>query len=153
MTPPNLQPVILAMLLVVSGCHGQTPTKAKVKPPSSAECNWNSPHDHGGQSGIYVCKDGKFVFDQQATDEQNRLLAEIYHHRAELIWAMRTRILTAAEMSEVQGYGSSLLTHEGQAYYQADVDREFNQLLLNQFQMRLVAEKVAKGDCGCPNAK
>lgn len=64
--------------------------------------------------------------------------------RHELMWLMRTRVLTDAEMAEVGRYGSHLNIDEGVGYYPNEKATELNSLLLQQFQLRAIAEAAKK---------
>lgn len=60
----------------------------------------------------------------------------------ELYWALRTRVLTSGEMEEVRQHDYSLLTKQWQSYSQSEVQKTFNDALLQQFMIRLAAEKA-----------
>ena len=71
------------------------------------------------------------------------MIDESERKQADLLWALRTRVLTDAEMEEVRNHGWSLLLFNGMTYREHEVMAEFNQLLLNQFMMK-VAEVTGK---------
>jgi hypothetical protein len=70
-------------------------------------------------------------------------LAEIEKHRRDLYWALRSRVLTDAEMLEVEGYGDRLNIQPMVSYNAEEKKREMNDALLQQFKLRLAAERAA----------
>jgi len=77
---------------------------------------------------------------EPTTDPASQIMAR----RRELIRALRTRILTAEEMDKVFCEDYRLLTSFSQPYNPTEKMREFNDLMLLQFKMRLEVERAAK---------
>lgn len=125
-----------------------SPTSKKQK-AEEPECSVDS-GGMGGTNGftqmVFKCVDGKYVIDEQATKEANEYMAKYEGRKDELIWAARTRVLTAKEMEEVQGYGTTLFVHPMQSYYQADVEKSFDELLAQQFRLRVIANSHLKSE-------
>lgn len=88
----------------------------------------------------YRCEKGQWVEDVEAED----YLANMEHHKDDLVWALRTRVLNPKELDEVRAYGSDLLLHPGQTFYRQDIEKEFNDLMLTQFKIHLAAEEKLK---------
>jgi hypothetical protein len=65
-------------------------------------------------------------------------------HRCALYWALRSRVLTIAEMEEVESYDYHLAVEPMQSYNREEKMDEFNAALLQQFKMRLAVERAAK---------
>jgi hypothetical protein len=108
-------------------------------PPRPGEGNTNI---NGRQYKKAEWSPGKwrYVIDQEAekyTQERDKA-------RRELFWALRSRVLTLAEMDQVKMYGKFLNVEEGVPYMQAEKDAELNAALLQQFNLRLAAEKAEK---------
>jgi hypothetical protein len=61
---------------------------------------------------------------------------ERQRHKDELVFALRSRVLTDQEMAEVKVQGVNLLIRPNTPYYQEEKDREFNELLLQQARLR-----------------
>jgi hypothetical protein len=83
---------------------------------------------------------GKLVPDEEANkrDSQER------RRKSELFWALRSRVLTLAEMEEVEQHGDSLNIVPCWPYMKSDKDRELNDALLQQFRLRMAAERAKK---------
>lgn len=94
---------------------------------------------------VLRCPSGK-IEDVPYTDKEKAEMREAddreERHRRELIWALRTRILTNKEMAEVMQRGEQLLvtpwTQFNKREVEWEVEREFNDLLLQQFRMRAI---------------
>lgn len=96
-------------------------------------------------SRIYKCVPFFHLVDEEASaklhanQEQERKKEEARLQRdKDLVWALRTKILTTGEMQEVQERGVSLL------HYQDNKEQGFNELLLQQLRIRLMIEKGCK---------
>lgn len=72
----------------------------------------------------------------------------------DLYWAMRTRVLTDEELTEVEKIGWGITIDyisytDGRAssipYKELEKIQEFNNALLNQFKMRIFKEQAEKG--------
>jgi hypothetical protein len=88
--------------------------------------------------------DGLCANCNPALAERQKLRKVEEQYKRDLYWALRTRVLTLEEMKEVEIYDYTLLTFEGQSYYEKDIKTEFNETLLRQFKMRLAAERETK---------
>ncbi len=64
--------------------------------------------------------------------------------RRELGFALVSRVLTPEEMSEVAEMGPNLYVERMVAFNPTDKRHEFNDALLRQFQMRIIAESKWK---------
>ena len=62
-----------------------------------------------------------------------------YERRHELMWALRSRVLSDEEMAEVSTWGEHLNIDEGIPFSREEKMRELNSLLLQQFQLRAAA--------------
>jgi hypothetical protein len=92
--------------------------------------------------GPAKCVDGKWVADGKAATEEWMMETKLEKHRADLYFAMRSRVLTKKEMSEVVDYGESLTTplcFNGCFSYPEQERRAFNDALLQQFKLRVAA--------------
>ena len=79
----------------------------------------------------------QWVIDEEAM----RSRAEREEAKANLWWALRTRVLNDEEMVRVRQYGSSLNTPSGISYNASDKGRELNEALYNQAKLQLLALK------------
>lgn len=70
--------------------------------------------------------------------------AEMEKHRLELYWALRSRVLSPAEMEEVESYDYHMTVAPMQSYNRQEQIQEFNAALLQQFKMRVAAERASK---------
>jgi hypothetical protein len=110
-------------------------------PKPKRECD--PEHDLGRTDGRYQYEcspEGKWVENVVLSTA----LAKVEEHKAQLAWALRSRVLTDEEMGEVATQGSWLLIPDGVSFYQADVDRQFNEALLQQFRLRAIAKNPCK---------
>jgi predicted DCC family thiol-disulfide oxidoreductase YuxK len=64
--------------------------------------------------------------------------------RLSLYFALRSRVLTDEEMQLVERMDIHLVIEPGRAYYEKEMVAEFNAALLQQFKLRLAAERAAK---------
>lgn len=167
----TLLSLVLLPPLALTGCGGnkqpvnrpqtvnvkQPPVKVESKPepecdPDNDGCITTSPLTSGGGSSdgyhqyIWKCSpEGKMVEDKEASAKADKWMADYERHKSELYWALRSRVLTDAEMKEVEQMGSSMLTHPMQPYMPEDVDKQFNAALLAQFRLRVAAFEAKKG--------
>jgi hypothetical protein len=79
-------------------------------------------------------------------DEAIKAEAEDQKRRDDLLWALKTRVLTDKEMEEVRQYGDTLLVHNGQPYREEEVSRELNDLLFQQFRLRTASGMPLRED-------
>ena len=70
--------------------------------------------------------------------EDEQALFEV--RRRELWWALRTRILSDAEMDTVKSYDYTLTVPNSESFSRAEAQRVFIDALLAQFKMRLAKE-------------
>lgn len=77
---------------------------------------------------------------QMNREETQRVQGE-EQHRKDLYWALRSRVLTDAEMAEVAQYGADLNINDGETYNADEKARELNDALLQQYRLRLSAQK------------
>ena len=85
--------------------------------------------------------DGKWTIDgdwQAREDEWQRQLANEESHKAELYWALRSRILTDEEIAEVARYGDSLVRTSKRSSSLDEREKRLNEALLQQFRLRAV---------------
>jgi hypothetical protein len=80
----------------------------------------------------------QWVVDQKIM----KLTADRERHRRDLYWALRSRILTDDEMKEVEQYGDYLNIEPMVSYSSDEKKRELNDALLQQFKLRLAAERA-----------
>jgi hypothetical protein len=121
----------------------QKSTPKKVPATAKKECDPKNSGRYGDGYGFYKCSaEGKWVIDK----EEMEFWAKYEGRKHELVWALRSRVLTVKEMEEVQQYGTSLLTHNMQSYFQADVEKSFDELLAQQFRLQVIAKSHLK--CG-----
>jgi len=87
--------------------------------------------------------------DKEASKTAKEAEDKYEAHKRELIWALRTRVLTDVEMKEVEERGAWLLvpTCSGMCAVpnEAELDKRFNDLLLQQVRLRLLERKI--GGC------
>jgi hypothetical protein len=92
----------------------------------------------------YKCSDeGKWVVDE---DAMRSLEAEAQSKR-DLYWALRSRVLTTAEMKRVERYGIYLVLSPMQAFKEDEKQRELNDALLQQFRLRVARDEAKKEGC------
>lgn len=140
---------ILAALLGACKASDETNT-AKMEWPNTTPIDKSNPYwefnnnmnANGTQYRKTEVEPGKWqwTIDQEAMESK----ARSDQARRDLYWALRTRVLTADEMSRVQQMGLWLVTEENVSYYEADKQRELNDALLQQFKLRIAAEKPAQ---------
>ena len=92
----------------------------------------------GYNSYSVKCVDGVMVYED-TTEETQQWQAKENQQKQELITAARTRALTAKETKELLSYGPSIFTRPMEPFMQETVEKQFNELLLQQ--MRLKAEE------------
>ena len=109
-------------------------TKPAVKSSKSKqECDPKEMWESSNGYQQFTCSpEGKVVEDKGAEAS----LAKAESHRQELAIALRTRILLPAEMAEVLSYGPNLFVQNMQPYFQDTIDKEFNEALEIQRQLR-----------------
>lgn len=72
------------------------------------------------------------------------MLREHQKEKDDLLWALKTRVLSAEEMDLVRTYGTSLVIRPMQSYKESDKQAEFDAALLQQFYIRLAVEKAGE---------
>lgn len=97
-------------------------------------CNFN-----GINYKMFEVEPGRWQW--RVNEKLERMAREYEAHRANLYWALRSRVLTDEEMSEVERYGSSLNIQPMVSYSAHEKELELNNALLQQFRMRDIAAK------------
>ena len=59
----------------------------------------------------------------------------------EILWAMRTRVLTDKEMAYVRQRDYYILLRNGRSFRESEMRTAFNELLLLQYQIRDIANR------------
>ena len=93
------------------------------------------------KNGICRNCDPEFDASLKFFEEQER---QRERSRADLYWALRTRVLTIEEMQQVRNWDYSLVEASGGPYDAQQLKREFLDALYQQFKMRLDSEAKAK---------
>jgi hypothetical protein len=83
----------------------------------------------------------KWVVDEDAMKWKR----ERREHQDSLYYALRTRVLTKAEMKEVDSMGWWITVHEMQSYNELEKRREFDDAMLQQFRLRREAARERGG--------
>ncbi len=128
--------------VLVFACCGQTSKPKAYVPKNDFTKPIKECEEHSGTVArsfgemMLVCKDGRFVVDEQATAE----IKKREDHRRDLYWALRTRVLKSSEMDEVKRYGFRLTVDIGESFSEPEKIAEFNAALLQQFNIRLAVE-------------
>jgi hypothetical protein len=78
---------------------------------------------------------------------QNKSAASYEKSRTDLLWALQSRVLTDEEMQRVAQWDYYLLVRQMQPYSEADLRRQFGEMLLLQFKLRLAQSAHCKGKC------
>lgn len=79
--------------------------------------------------------------DVAAQKQMQESIDKMRARRRDLFWAIRTRILTVDEMDEIRYMGPWGLAELGRSYGLGELETQYNELLLNQFYMRLSVER------------
>lgn len=66
--------------------------------------------------------------------------------KAALRFALISRVLTDAEMAEVEDHDFSLMVDDGVPYMETEKRQQFNDALLQQFKLRMAAAAVSPKD-------
>lgn len=137
----------IAIALLACGCAFTQPPK-KTDP----RCEPNDRFITGSIGGSLVVSkcdpvSGKMVPDGDLTSEMYATRDASIARWKKLWFALRSRVLTAKEMEEVEFMGVDLFATEG-SFNRSEQYKILNDALLAQFKMRLAAEK----GCGS-NAK
>lgn len=77
-------------------------------------------------------------------EEAEKRIRDEEAHRANLYWALRSRVLNDEEMAEVERYGSSLNIQLMVSYSPHEKEMELNNALLQQFRLREIAKAANK---------
>jgi hypothetical protein len=97
--------------------------------------------DYGCYSdGVHQYKrlDGAWVIDEEA----DTATARHEKTRIDLYWALRSRVLTGDEMTQVLGYGLELVIQRNTPYMPNEKHEELNLALAQQFRLRTIAKTV-----------
>ncbi len=94
-------------------------------------------------------RSGEWIVDDEATKELWEGVRKEEQEKQDLIFACRSRVLTNEEMERVEQLGSHLFVHMSSpgmsaCYFQDDIDKRFNELLLQQFRLRRADEALNK---------
>ena len=90
---------------------------------------------------------GKWIRNDEAQQRRNECLSERRErqkHKEDLLFALRTRVLTDAEMLEVQDFGINLILRDHETYKEADKQIELNIHYAQQFRLRACAAEEAQ---------
>lgn len=71
---------------------------------------------------------------------------DLERRKRDLHWACRSRIVTSDEMDEIEKYGVDLIIQFNVPFNRGEKEREFNDLLLQQFRLRCEADKVKQAN-------
>jgi hypothetical protein len=86
-------------------------------------------------------------------EEAERLSREYENHKADLWWALRTRVLSDEEMQEVRSYGDFLNVRPMVSYNAEEKRRELDNALANQAMLQIAAMKAERKTNGKTTAK
>ena len=149
----DVSKLILAISLLLCGCIGKPANPGMEKHEGKEQtmgqwidkmnarkekCEGDGWRASGGNGYDYwsaQCSNGVVVY-KDTTKEFQEWEAKEQLHKKVLIAAARTRILTAKETGELLAYGSSIFISPMQPYYQNDVDKQFDELMLQQARLR-----------------
>ncbi len=84
---------------------------------------------------------GKLKFDEEATRKEAEYARDRKQRKADLWFALRSRVLTTEEMELVISYDYTLLVPENASFNPAELEKRFNEGLLQQFKLRIAYEK------------
>jgi hypothetical protein len=96
---------------------------------------WMGTEGNGYDTLEKDCKDG-FVVWTDTTEETQQFLAKAQERKSALIDAARSRLLTPSETQELLDYGPDIFTQPMVPYLQADIDKRFDELLLQQARLK-----------------
>lgn len=109
--------------------------------------NCEPPREDG--MGCQAMSDGRTQFKKEEVSpgkwqwmpdrEAMQAMFDREQHRRDLFWALRSRVLTNAEMAEVSSYGDQLNIECGVSYMPGEKSIELNAALLQQFRIRDLA--------------
>lgn len=105
--------------------------------------------DESGMSqGYYKCASGKLELDGELTAEYQKGLeraAKEEKHRANLVQRAKTEVLSDAEWKELKEAGAQILVPVSSgfsvSYYQEQIDRQYNELILQQYRIREITAR------------
>lgn len=165
---------VLAMSFFLAACSAQAPKSTHPKQTAQSKPECQSGDSTSFESPVKTCKDGKWVVDEAATKAREAELAEDeakwaakVKHQKELWIAIRTRVITDAEMKEVLELGPDIIPYaegggsidwcpgvstcslpsnykEIEQARSRDAEIIFNNVLLNQFKMRTLAKPAGQ---------
>ena len=84
----------------------------------------------------YVCKDGSLVINSEAL----KAMDDADKKKADLYWALRTRVLTDDELEQVRNIGTWLVISRNMPFIEKDITEEYNNALYHQAKLRLAAK-------------
>lgn len=124
----------------ILAAHPKPPYKCKEGEYLGTEC--------GGNCVVLVCRNNKTEVDDKATQQQYAWISQENQKRDDLLWAMRTRVLTDKEMEQVRAFGTQILIPlcNGMCSMppESDLQKELNDLLFQQVKLRTIAGQVSK---------
>lgn len=98
----------------------------------------------------YKMVNGDWVPDEEARQAQLEREASEQKRKDELVFACRSRVLTDAEMTEIERQGIDILLRMrggmSQNYKHEELERRLDELLLQQFKLRRAAEITQRPD-------
>ena len=86
------------------------------------------------------CVDGVRVF-KDTTAEIWKWQAEEQKRKADLINAARTRVLTKKETADLLAYGPYIFTANMQQFRQEEIEKQFDELMLQQAKLKVCCER------------
>lgn len=121
----------------ILAAHPKPPYKCTEGESLGTEC--------GSRCFALICRHNKAEIDEVATRKSEEYMEEIEKDRSALVWAMRTRILSDAEMTRVREGGTQILVPmcNGMCSSQPEpeLQKELNDLLFQQTRLRALLSK------------
>lgn len=99
--------------------------------------------NNGYNSWIVKCVDGVRVYSD-TTEEFNKGILQQEQQKQDLINAARTCILSSDQMRNLLAQGKMIFTNNMEPYFDADIEREFDELLLQQAQLKVIHAEGCK---------
>lgn len=113
-------------------------------PPDKSDPYWefnNNLNLNGTQYKKVEVEAGKWQW--KVDEEIEKYKRDEQLRKDNLYWALRSRVLTAEEMAEIERLGASLIIREMVPYKESEKQKELNDALLQQFLLRQIAENKA----------
>ncbi len=146
--------LLIALLACIGSADCQTthPTKqasALKEEPYKCKDGESLGTQCGNTCVALICKNNRAVIDEAATKERYDYIAKEEKTRADLIWAMRTRVLTDKEMETVRNNGAQILVPMClgmcSVTTQAELEKTLNDLLFQQTKLRAIKHDASPG--------